>query len=195
MSKRIDFPKVYLVTAPNGKQYVGITTATLDVRKSEHYSKARKGSKIAFHNALNKYGQEMKWEVVTICDTYDQAKQMEIEMIKKLQTMAPTGYNLTVGGDGFKGYKLSDENRKVLSEAHKGYVMPQSQKDNIRAANKGKAKSNSKKVVAINIKTGERKFFSYVSLVESEGFDRISVYKCLRGIRKQHKGFLWELVK
>lgn len=194
MSKRVDSPKVYLATAPNGKQYFGITTATLDVRKSEHYSKAKKGSKIAFHNALNKYGQEVKWQIVSICDTYEQAKKMEIELIKKFNTRAPFGYNLTDGGDGFKGYKLSDENRKILSESHKGYIMPQEQKDKIGAANRGVKKSYASAIKRTDIKTQEVKIYKSFLEVE-EGFDKSSVYKCASGQRKQHKGFHWELVK
>ena len=195
MGKRKDLPKLYLATAPNGKQYIGITIATLEVRKSEHFSKSKKGSKLAFHNALRKYGQEVNWKILKICQTYEEAKTMEVEFIKNLKTQTPNGYNLTKGGEGTRGYTLSNEQRKILSESHKGYKMPQEQKDKIGASNKGKKKSYALKVKRTDIKTKEVKMYESFQDVKKEGFDKACVYKCAANQRKQHKGFLWELVK
>ena len=141
MGKRNDTPKVYLATFPNGKQYVGITCAKLQLRIVEHYSRSKIGPKYAIHNALAKYGKDVKWEVLHVCSTFEEAKDLEIKTIQDLNTQAPNGYNLTKGGDGAKGYKISEEQRKKLSEAHMGYKMPESQKKAISAANKGKIRS------------------------------------------------------
>lgn len=140
MAKRNDNPKVYLAAFPNGKLYVGITTATLEIRKYEHESRARNGSNYAIHNAIRKYGNP-KWEVLNICSSFEEAKELERKYIKELNSMSPNGYNLTEGGDGSKGHKFSEEQRRKLSEAHKGYVMPESQKLAISAGNKGKKRS------------------------------------------------------
>lgn len=142
MTKKKDFPKVYVATFPNGKQYVGITTYILAYRRTAHYSRAKKGSKFAIHNAIRKYGQDVKWEVLKICFSYEEAKESEIEFIKDLNTLAPNGYNLTTGGDGTAGHTLSLEQRQRLSDAHKGYIMPDSQKLAISFANKGRIKTD-----------------------------------------------------
>lgn len=141
MAKRNDTPKVYLATFPNGKKYVGITCATLKTRVSEHYSRSKIGPKYAIHNALTKYGKDVKWEVLHTCSTFEEAKKLEINTIQELNTQAPNGYNLTVGGDGTRGHKITEEQRKRLSEAHTGYKMPESQKKAIGAGNKGKVRS------------------------------------------------------
>ena len=209
---------VYLATAPNGKKYVGITSKTLDHRRSAHLCAARNGSKLAFHNALKKYGEGVTWETIAICKTFEIAKQEEIVMIKKLNTFAPNGYNMTMGGDGQKGFtpsvetrkKMSatqkgkkgripsDESRKKMSVARKGKKgltrSPETRKK-ISEAGKGRVQSNSRKIATINIKTNEIKIFNSIGHAILEGFCRSAIYKCINGIHKQHKGFLWELVK
>jgi len=195
MAKRNDIPKVYSVSFPNGKKYIGITTATLDVRKAEHKSRTRHGSSFAIHAALNKYSGLEKWEVLNFCNSFEEAKELEKKYIKELNTMAPKGYNLTYGGDGIKGKKFTEEQRKRLSDAHKGYVMPESQKLAISAANRGVKKSYASKIKRIDAVTGSIKIYESFQDVKKEGFDKGCVYKCAKGERVQHKGYRWELVK
>jgi group I intron endonuclease len=140
MAKRTDVPKVYCATFPNGKKYIGITTATLELRKSEHYSRAKIGPRYAVHNALNIYGDNVHWETLHMCSSYEEAKELEIKLIKELKSMYPNGYNLTAGGDGTKNIKMTEQHKKNLSISHQGYVMPESQKQAISLANKGKKK-------------------------------------------------------
>lgn len=195
MGRRSDIPKVYLVTFPNGKQYVGITTATLKERKVEHYSRTRSGSSFAIHNALIKYESKEKWEVLKYCSSYEEAQKLEIEYIKNLNTLAPNGYNLTEGGGGCKGYKLSDVQRKRLSDSHLGYTMPESQKIAISKANTGKSKTYAKKIKRIDLKTNEVKMYdNYLEVSKDGDFCRGSVYKVIGNKRAQHKGFKWEFV-
>lgn len=194
MAKRNDNPKVYLATFPNGKQYVGITTATLEIRKSEHESRARNGSNYAVHNAIRKYG-DPTWEVLNICSSYEEAKELERKYIKELNTLTPNGYNLTIGGDGSKGHKLSEEQRKKLSDAHTGYVMPESQKRNISLGNKGKSKSHAKKIKRIDLITKEVKIYNnYLEIKQENIFTKSEVYRAINGQRSSHKGFRWEWV-
>jgi len=195
MGKRKDTPKVYLATFPNGKQYVGITTATLNLRKVEHYSRARKGSKYAIHNALNKYGEDVKWEVLTVCSSYEEAKEMEVKFIAELNTLAPNGYNLTSGGDGTKGYKATGQHIERLSQSHKGYIMPQEQKDKIKKSLTGILHKDARKLVATNIESGEKTFFESITKAQLSGFSRPEISKVCNGKRKSHKGYYWEYLR
>jgi len=196
MAKRNDIPKVYLVTFPNRKQYVGITSATLELRKTEHFSKSRKGSNFAIHNALRKYDNST-WEILNLCSSFEEAKELEKRYIKELNTLAPNGYNLTIGGDGFnKNRKFSEEHRKNLSESHKGYVMPKSQKLSISLAKKGKSHKNPRKIERINLKTGEIKTYNSYTDMNAEGiFNRGNVYAAIRGVLSHYKGYSWKFAE
>lgn len=198
MAKRNDSPKIYIGSFPNGKCYIGLTTATLDLRRSEHESRTRKGSKLAVHNAIRKYGlNNVTWTVLEKCETYEKAKELEIFYINKLNTLAPNGYNLTLGGDGpNKGRKLSEAHRKNLSESHKGYLMPESQKDAISRANKGKSHKDARKIKGISIKTGEMRIYDNDTDLRKEGlFNSCNVYASIRGIQAHHKGYVWSYLE
>ena len=96
------------------KVYIGITTYK-DVKKrwNQHIQTAsiNKGCP-ALCDAINKYGiQNFEFSVILICFDEDRFKY-EIEYIKKYNSVAPNGYNLTNGGQGgggFKGKKHTEE--------------------------------------------------------------------------------------
>ena len=96
------------------KVYIGITTYK-DVKKrwNQHIQTAsiNKGCP-ALREAFNKYGIEnFEFSVILICFDQDRFKY-EIEYIKKYNSIAPNGYNLTNGGQsggGFKGKKHTEE--------------------------------------------------------------------------------------
>lgn len=107
---------VYLITnTRNGKRYVGWTSLSLERRWFLHQH--RKSCK-ALHSAIKKYGVDnFMIEVLFLVSTKEQASDFEIEYIKRYNTKAPNGYNLTDGGEGVTG--LSDDvrlkrNRKLL---------------------------------------------------------------------------------
>ena len=52
-----------------------------------------------------------------------------------------------------------------------------------------------KPVVGINIKTGEKLHFKYLNEVRDYGFQPSCVSNCCNGIRKKHKGYIWEYEK
>lgn len=119
---------VYKVTNKiNGKGYVGITTQTFKQRKREHFQDTRysRGNSY-FHKALRKYGPEnFTWEIEhENIKNKDDLIKLEIEGIEKHVTfhIFGNGYNLTKGGEGRYGYKLSEEEKRHLSEIHKGRI-------------------------------------------------------------------------
>jgi group I intron endonuclease len=112
--KKSDIGIVYTLTSPSGKQYVGITTKRLfEKRMQKHRSSSSQC--VALKNAIQKYGWEnfkVEFREVPV-ETLNEEEQ---EQIKRLNTMAPNGYNLTSGGERCKA---SDETKKRISAAAK----------------------------------------------------------------------------
>lgn len=103
-------------TSPSNKVYIGITSQDPKKRwgNGSNYSKHK-----YFYAAIKKYGWEnIRHEILFSGLTETQAKQKEIELIKEHKsTDRNFGYNLTLGGDGVKGYVPTEETRKRIGEA------------------------------------------------------------------------------
>ena len=101
------------------KCYIGETKKSNPLlRWNEHKSKIQKGIGCpALQDAVKKYGVEnFTFVILIICFDEDRYKY-EMEYIKKYNTMAPNGYNLTPGGEGggFYGKKHSQETINNIS--------------------------------------------------------------------------------
>lgn len=135
---------IYVITnLNNNKKYVGLTRKTAEQRFEEHINNALEGEDTILYNAIRKHGKEnFKVEVLeTGIDNADDLKEREKYWIKELNTHAFTGghgYNMTIGGDGFVGGRLSKRSRRKLSEAHKGKVFTEKTRIKMREAHKGK---------------------------------------------------------
>jgi len=110
---------LYVITnRVNGKQYVGITT-NIEQRWREHRS--GHGSKPVYH-AVRKYGADsLQWEVWYEGDE-DWIKMMEYRAIVMLETRAPHGYNLTLGGEGCLGWRPSPETLQKFRHRRNGML-------------------------------------------------------------------------
>jgi group I intron endonuclease len=114
---------IYKVTNNiNGKYYIGCTINSLNKRKRSHIDDSNRGSKLLFHLALKKYGQEnFTWEIIDdLASNFEDLKLREMFWIWHWQSHGPLGYNLTDGGDGTIGLIPKEETRKKMSEARKG---------------------------------------------------------------------------
>lgn len=88
----------------NEKEYVGMTSSSLQKRIKKHEWSAAKGSPTIFHNAIRKYGIEaFCFSILSTHQTRAEMAEAEIATIKKRGTNYPKGYNITLGGDGFSG--------------------------------------------------------------------------------------------
>lgn len=122
---------IYKITNKiSGKIYIGQTRQNVKERWQAHIQDAynKKRDKQYLHKAIVKYGEsnflfEVIYEVksLTLQRLVVLLDALEVFYISKYKTCDPKlGYNLTSGGQ--KGYVLSEEARRKLSESHVGYV-------------------------------------------------------------------------
>ena len=114
---------VYKHTAPNGKVYIGITSSAAEDRWKNGHGYSRQSY---FFKAIQKYGWENFTHEILYSDLEEQtAKDIEVRLIREYNsTNKDFGYNVTLGGDGMRGY-----------------VPPQNVRDKIARANRGKVRS------------------------------------------------------
>ena len=127
---------IYKITnTVNGKAYIGQTIHdAVNGRISKHLNGKSDGSRLVRY-AVKKYGQDaFTYEFLHDGIIPEFLDTLEIESIKEYNTIAPAGYNLTLGGGGCKpseetrgkmsdakkGNKVSSETRRKMSKAHKG---------------------------------------------------------------------------
>lgn len=112
---------LYSLTFPNGKKYIGITSGALSRRLSLHKSHAKTGRAGAVYNAIRKYGATgFMAEKLVVASDWEYLCTLEQKAIAAFNTLAPHGYNLTAGGEGFLGNTYTDEQRARMSEVRKG---------------------------------------------------------------------------
>lgn len=107
---------VYEHLFPNGKRYIGITSK----RPKARWDKGRgyKSRNSPVYNAILKYGWDNIEHIILFENlTQDQAFEKEKELIAKYKTNITRygedyGYNLTDGGEGTLGHKVSEKSKE-----------------------------------------------------------------------------------
>lgn len=134
-------PVIYAITnTVTGKQYVGQTRCGLAERWTRHWRRAEinKGGCHAIGAAIRKYGKDV-FTIEAVVELSVNSCQIDIDLaeqetIGRLNTLSPSGYNLTAGGScgsptaeslqkrsaALKGRKLSIEHREKLSQSQRG---------------------------------------------------------------------------
>jgi group I intron endonuclease len=147
---------IYLITnCQNGKQYVG-QSYDIERRIRTHKNKLRTRTHGNTHlqSAWNKYGeQSFSFSVLEYCPT-DDLNGREMYWIDKLGTLSPRGYNLTLGGEGNRGYHLSDETKKLIGDKvrcsparyWKGKHLSDTHKEKLREAAKNRSEETKRKM-------------------------------------------------
>jgi group I intron endonuclease len=113
----------------NNKEYIGLTKRPLEQRWKQHIYESNKKDSWEWNtplgNAIKKYGKDsFQVFVLEVCSSETELKLKEIQLIKERKSLASeTGYNLTLGGDGRLGYKLSEETKQKIGQGNLGKVM------------------------------------------------------------------------
>lgn len=93
-----------LTNRANGKQYVGITTRTLEERWYHHVYAATHENMAScplLARAIRKHGAyAFDKEIIATAENSEDLRRKECLWIENLGTTAPAGYNLTGGADG-----------------------------------------------------------------------------------------------
>jgi group I intron endonuclease len=104
---------IYKITSPSGKAYVGQTMRSFEKRVAEH--KRESSCCTLIKRAIDKYGDEMNYELIEENVPQEQLDEREIYWISHFNSLAPDGYNCTTGGQFTKGYsqELKDMIRDI----------------------------------------------------------------------------------
>jgi group I intron endonuclease len=195
----------------NQKVYIGQTKRDLRIRKIEHKSHSKNGSKMRFNLAIQEYGfNNFDWEVLKLCYSKTEANLSEVHFVSFYQsTDVEKGYNLEDGGWDSKrhietiekikrahtGKKLSTEVKEKIGLSNKGKKMSIEAKEKIRLSRIGKKQSNefkekmSKRIICNE--TGV--IFESISKAEKTlGLTNISSH--LGGRRKHIKNYTFKLL-
>jgi group I intron endonuclease len=152
----------------NGKIYIGQTSLSLEARKRTHFRDAKSNKfNMLFHNAIREYGTNcFVWEIIDQCLTSESFDDLEKHYIKLFHCKYPDGYNLTDGGKGGCGLKISSETRKKKSDSMRGERnhnfgkhLSEETKQKIRIANIGKHHSEETKKKMSAAHSGEKHHF------------------------------------
>jgi len=120
---------IYKATNPaNGKVYIGQTVEYLSERKSKHRNEAERGKDTYFCRAIREHGiNGFGWEIVCRITTWNQQTLKKCldaversEIAEHCSTDRDCGYNLTIGGGGSLGFKMSDESKEKMRKAKLG---------------------------------------------------------------------------
>ena len=87
---------IYKISSPSGKVYVGQTIRSFEKRMQEH--KRDSSCCTLIKRAIDKYGNEMVYEIIEEDVPQEHLDDREIYWIKKLNSLAPDGYNCNTGG-------------------------------------------------------------------------------------------------
>lgn len=128
---------IYIVTSPSGKKYVGQAMDYVK-RKRCHISSAKKKDGYPIYRTIRKYGDLLNWEEVMKNLSKQEADFFEIDLISRINTKTPSGYNCTDGAEGSVGFRHSVDSLLKMSIAHKGVTLSEEHKRKIGDSSRGK---------------------------------------------------------
>jgi len=105
-------------------RYVGLTTKTIEKRYNVHmYVAANKKEPThvaRWIGSLLNQGLKPVAKLLQQCDNLEDLKKAEIAQIALQKSLGANLCNLTIGGDGFIGYKATEEQREKMSKSQLG---------------------------------------------------------------------------
>ena len=118
-----------IMNTVNDKLYIGQTKIGLNKRWIGHKTRARKGSTMAIHNAIRKYGVEnFSIHPIAQASSLEEANEAEKALIIEHRSLcSENGYNITTGGSNGSfciGMPKSEEMKRKNALAHRKNAKP-----------------------------------------------------------------------
>lgn len=167
----------------SGKSYIGITSRDVNVRWSEHLSRARcEQRQSRLYDAIRKYGAD-KFEVTVIdsSDNEDEIRSLETQYIEKFDTYE-NGYNCNLGGCGH--LVIPDDLRKKIGEAQIGKIISEETRLKMSLAKRGD--SRCAEHFGDYTKKGRNNPKSSFFLIRKDGEDTVIVGRGLRAFCREN---------
>ena len=212
--------KIYIYTLEDSNGNVRYVGKTSNIKKRlyfhvKNYNKSNTHKNNWIKSLINKGD----YPVISILDEveYGDSAFFEIYWISQFRSWGFNLTNLTDGGDGINGYKLTKEHKDKIREYQKGRKKSEEHKNNLRKTLLGRKLSdslknsirdgckNSKKVLETNRRIGlekevdvyqydkfnllVNKFRSFKEASKLTGIKHIS--ECVNGKRKESGGYYW----
>lgn len=215
---------IYKYISPSGKIYIGQTVNEARRKACHVYSSTKnpnnKDYNTPFHRAIRKYGIDSfiySVEYKVIAPNKQLLKESlnywEKFFIKLYNSKIPNGYNLTDGGDGILGSKMSEATITKMKKSHTGHKhseetkikmsqwqlgkkLSEETKRKISASHKGKSVSKGfKKCQAYKNGVLVATFESVKQAAEVLGVSGPAISKCLGNQKYTVKGFNMMYIK
>jgi group I intron endonuclease len=107
---------IYKITSPSGKVYVGRLYVLFKQELDKNKSKT--STCTILKNAIQKYGDQMIYEIIEEDVPQEHLDEREIYWIKELNSLAPNGYNCNTGGQFYKvTQEIKDKMRDSLNKS------------------------------------------------------------------------------
>lgn len=191
----------------NGKRYIGITAGPLRVRSNKHRTVAYAGkSQTLISKAIRKYGHEMiRFRVLKIVGSYEETNEEEIRLIALLKPE----YNLTKGGKGTLGYKMSPEAIERAASKKRGKPGPWTGKtlpQHVKALQKERAERNIDKWTKwralgpkatryrIECVTDGKVYNGFSAVAAAYGISKEGIRQVCKGKKSQFCGYIFRIV-
>lgn len=189
---------IYLATnISNEKRYVGFDLVWPN-RKSAHLGDAFNSNSKAYdyviHQAIRKYGKEsFKWEVIySHWDPEYCLSVMEPNFIKAYNSYygwPNGGYNMTFGGEGVAGLRITEETRNKMRDSHLGQLHSEEHKRKIREST-AKTKWNSRSwYIFVSPEGKEYRVYGLEEFCKEHNLTRHNISGVVSGYRPHHKGW------
>ena len=180
-----------IVNTLNGKVYIGISINFANRQKRHQYQSFNQNSSsynTKLSRAFRKYGwNNFNWEIIYQSKDYDHIKSMEGFFIENFNSLNE-GYNMTLGGEGTKGHKLTKDHKNKLSLTNIGKkesTETKKKKSLIKIGNQNSAKEwivENPQGIKFKIKNRD-KFF------KDQGINTKSMWRVFQGLQNNYKGW------
>lgn len=199
MDKKLSEPgigRVYKITSPSGRIYIGSTTLLLKIRFRSYKSLKCKGQ-IKLYNSLIKYGwdnhiSEQLWEgdiILMYQKEYEYGLLYNVLDYKKglnLLLPNPNSKSVIVNKESSERRSIAQKNRKSFTEEHR---------KNISKSKLGKVSSIKKKPIkSIDKNNNELEFDSAKEAAKYFKIGRSSIVQCYLGMRNNCFGITFKYI-